>query len=202
MHYVESALVVKWSFETQNPTSSAGSQVSTSKCKNRSEFAITTQTHGGNFRERFRFGYVVLSSVRNVGTPYVVKGTPEFSTKDRDYIPSRREFLIRKAIIITLALFAIKIVSQTKQPYEYNQIVFSVEAVPIFKGDRENLRIDKLIFRSVTVLIYRLVLYLVLNGFLSLFPFINVALGVEDVRVYRPNFGPIHEAYSLRQFWG
>lgn len=69
LHYVEPALIVKWSFETQNSTSAAA-QVSAGKRKNCSDFAITTQTQGRTFLERFRFGYLIILSSRNVGTPY------------------------------------------------------------------------------------------------------------------------------------
>lgn len=83
MHYDESALTAKRSFETQSPTSSVGLQISAGKPKNCSESTITTQTNSGTFREKFRFGYFIFSSNRNVGTPYIVRrGTPEFSTKD------------------------------------------------------------------------------------------------------------------------
>lgn len=202
INYVESALIIKWSFETQNPTSSStGPQVSASKRNDSSKFAITTQTNGGTFRERFRFGYFVLSSSRNIGTPYMVKGTPDYSTKDPTYVPSRGNFLFRKAAIISFALLTLELASLAAQPLEYNEVAFSVEAVPIFRGNRENLTTEKIIFRSATVLGYWTCTYLVVNGIMSLFNFVNVALGIEDVRVYRPHFGAICEAYSIRQFW-
>lgn len=201
MHYIEAALIVKWSFETQNPTSSFGPQISAGKRKNRSEIAITTQTRGGTFTERFSFGSFVLFSSRRIGTPYMVKGTPEFSTKDATYIPSRRAFLVEKAVGIILALLALEFASHAAQPSEYNAVVFSVDAVPIIRGTRENLRMEKILFRSVTVLGFWLVSAIVINGVLSISNFITVALGIRDVRAYRPLFGPIREAYSVRQFW-
>lgn len=202
MHYIEAALIVKWSFETQNPTSAVGPQISAGKRKNRSEIAITTQTHGGTFTERFNFGSFILFSSRKIGTPYMVKGTPDFSTKDPTYIPSRRAFLIQKAVGIILALLALDFTSQAAQPSEHNAVVFSVEAVPIIRGSRENLRAENILFRSVTVLGFWLVSAIVINGVLGLSNFFNVALGIRDVRAYRPVFGPIREAYSIRQFWG
>lgn len=201
MHYVESALIVKWSFETQSPTSWAGPPVSAGNCSNRSECAITTQTQGGTLWERFRFGYVILTSYRNVGTPYMVKRTPEFSTKDPNYIPSRGAFLFRKATRIIVAFLVLQLVRQAAQRLEYSEVVFSAEAVPIFRGNGENLTMEKIIFRSVHVLGFWLVMYVDINGALSLFNFLNVALGIEDVRAFRPVFGPIREAYSVRQFW-
>lgn len=192
MHYVESALIVKWSFETQSPTASGKPQVSA---------AITTQTHGGTFWERFRFGYYIITAARNVGTPYMVKGTPEFSTKNPHYVPSRRVFLFQNAITIIFALLAFELERQVAQPLEYNEVVFSEEAVPIFRGSGENLTMEKLLIRSVFVLRYWLILRVGASGLMTLPAFFHIILGTEDVQAYRPNFGPISEAYSVRRFW-
>lgn len=131
----------------------------------------------------------------------MVKRTPEFSTKDPNYIPSRGAFLIRKATRIIVAFLVLQLVRQAAQLLEYNDVVFSAEAVPIFRGNGENLAMEKIIFRSVHVLGFWLVMYVDINGALSFFNFLNVALGIEDVRAFRPVFGLIREAYSVRQFW-
>lgn len=203
MHYVESALIVKWDFKSQSPTSSTRPrpEISAGKRNDRSEFATTMQTREGTIRKRFGFGYFILLSYRNVGTPYIVKGTPGFSTKDPNYIPSRREFLFRKVIIIGFALLALEFASLTAQPLEYNKAAFSVEAVPIFRGNRANLTMEKITFRLVTVLGFWLITYVVIDGIFSLPSFLNVALDIDDVRACRPNFGSVYEAYSIRQFW-
>ena len=52
------------------------------------------------------------------------------------------------------------------------------------------------------MLAYWVCTYLGIDGLTSLISFVFVALGIDDVRLYRPNFGPIGEAYSVRQFWG
>ena len=108
--YVESALISKWTFEAQGPTSSAGPeplQATHANRNNRGGSAITTQTYGGSFWERCRFGYLATTSSRNIGTPYVVKNTPTFSSDNPNYIPSRTAFLYRKAIIIVLAFLTL-----------------------------------------------------------------------------------------------
>ena len=197
--YVESALISKWTFEAQGPTSSAGPEPLQAM---HGGSAITTQTCGGNFWERCRFGYFATTSSRNIGTPHVVKNTPTFSSDNPNYIPSRTAFLYRKAIIIVLAFLTLDLASQAAQPLDHNIVFFSVEAVPIFTGNRENLTFEKIISRLVTVLAYWVCLYLAMDGFISLISFVFVALGIDDVRLYRPNFGPIGEAYSVRQFWG
>lgn len=61
--YVESALISKWTFEAQGPTSSAGPEPLQATHANRN--------NRGSFWERCRFGYLATTSSRNIGTPYV-----------------------------------------------------------------------------------------------------------------------------------
>lgn len=201
MLYIESALIVRWSFETQSLTTVAKPQISTGKRDSYSDGAITTQTHGGTFWERFRYGYFVLTSNRSIGTPYMVKGVPNFSHEDRHYIPSRRAFLFRKAALVIIAQLSIELGSMAIQPVEYNEVAFAPEAVPLIRGNKENRSVEKLVFRSMTVLGFWFSMYLSLNGVLSCLNFLAVALGMDDVRTNRPNFGAISEAYSVRQLW-
>ena len=203
--YVESALISKWTFEAQGPTSSPGPEslhATHAKRDNRGGSAITTQTGGGSFWERCKFGYFVTTSSRNIGTPNMVKNTPPFSSDNTNYIPSRAAFLCRKAIIIVVAFLAIDLASQGTQPGEQTSVFFSAEAVPIFTGNRQNLAFEKITSRLVAVLLYWICTYLALEGCLSFTNFVFVALGIKDVSLYRPHFGPIGEAYSVRQFWG
>lgn len=202
--YIESALISKWSFEAQGPTSSArpGGLVLNSNNHGGNAIAITSQTHGGTFWERFRFGFFVITSSRNIGTSYMIKNTPPFSTDNPERIPSRLSFLVRKAIIVALAFLIIDLASLGAQPLEKNAVVFSAEAVPILTNGGKNLSGEKILSRFVIVLGYWICTYLGIDGYMSLVNFFYVALGLEDVRLYRPNFGSITEAYSIRQFWG
>ena len=44
-------------------------------------------------------------------------------------------------------------------------------------------------------------IYCAQEGLQSLLAMIAVGIGLGDVRYWRPRFGPISEAYSLRKFW-
>lgn len=204
--FLEPSLISKWTFEAQGPTSSVGPnslQPTHANRNNHGGSTITTQnTHGGSFWERCRFGYFVITSDRNIGTPHVVKNVPPFSSDNPSYIPSRPAFLLRKAISIILAFLIIDLASQAAQPLEHNKIFFSAEAVPILMGNGGNLTFEKIISRLAAVLGYWVCSSLAINLILSVPNFVFVALGIEDVRIYRPIFGSIGEAYSVRQFWG
>lgn len=64
---------------------------------------------------------------------------------------------------------------------ENNKVVFLAEAVPIFRGNRENFTLEKIIFIFPAVPGFWLVSYILVNGFVGLFNFVGVALGIEDV---------------------
>lgn len=193
--YVESALISKWTFEAQGPTSSAGSEPLHATYANR-------KNHGGSFWERCRFGFFVITSTRNTGMSTFVKNTPPFSSDNPNYIPSRAAFLYRKVIIIIICFLILDLASQGTQPLEHNAVFFSAETVPIFTGNGDNLKFEKIISRLLTVLAYWVCAYAVIITYNSITSFVLVALGIKNVWLYRPVFGPIGEAYSVRQFWG
>lgn len=83
---------------------------------------------------------------------------------------------------------------------ESNKAVFSAEPVPIFRGNRENFTLKKIIFRSITVPGFWLVTDILVNGFVGLFD--GVALGIEDVRAFPPMFGPVWTYAKQRAFRG
>ncbi|MCJ1230032.1 hypothetical protein MMC12_006703 [Toensbergia leucococca] len=201
--YVEVALLSAWDFESKAPKSVPKDGDSGLKSDTISgQGPKLTVLRRGSLCQRMKFGYDVMTSTRNIGTPYMVKNTPAFSTKDPGYIPSRLAFCCRKATIIILAIFVIYLASQGSHSLEQNAVLYSAQAVPILASDRANLSSEEVVTRFVTVVGYWFCTYLAIDTFSSVFNLIFVALGLEDVRVYRPNFGPISEAYSIRQFWG
>lgn len=200
---VEAALISRWSFEAKGPTSSALPEGLVLKPNNRGEnaIAITSRTRRDTFWERFRFGFFVVTSTRNIGTPYVVKNTPPFSMEKPEHIPSRLSFLVRKAFIVGLAVLILDLVGQNPKPLDHNAVFFSADAVPILANYSKNLSGEQIFSRFVTVLVFWIVCWSVIEVVLSLLDFLWVAFGITDVRLFRPNFGSIVEAYSIRQFW-
>lgn len=194
LNYVESVLISKWTFEAQGPTSSAGPEPLHNPHVNRNN-------RGGSFWKRCRFGFLATTSSRNIGTQYIVKNTPPFSFETPNYIPSRAAFLCRRFINILVAFLVIDLANQAAQPREFNTGFFSAEAVPIFTGTRENLTFEKMISRLVAVLVYWICAYQAAEGYFSIPNFFVVSFDIKDVSLYRPHFGSIAEAYSVRQFW-
>ena len=70
IHYIEIALVSRWSYETRSPNPRAEQQLE--NVKRRRKDTITKINIAG-FLERLRYGYLVTFSFRNSGTLYEVK---------------------------------------------------------------------------------------------------------------------------------
>ncbi|KAL8855132.1 MAG: hypothetical protein Q9221_000038 [Calogaya cf. arnoldii] len=202
-NYVEVVLLSRWSYEAEGPTSfpNPGDQVRDDQDQNKARH-IQLPTARHEFLRRLRFGYFVTTSNRNIGTPYIVKNTPAFFANDPEYIPSRWSFCLRKICLIVFTFLIIDLASQESQPLEVNATTFAEEKVHILTGTPENLLPSQILTRLATVLGYWFCTAIVIDAFASTFNLLCVALHWECVEAYRPNFGSVAEAYSVRRFWG
>ncbi|KAI4217558.1 MAG: hypothetical protein LQ351_000154 [Letrouitia transgressa] len=201
--YVEIALISKWSFDVKGPTYFPDPGVSPQNSQSNDGLNASSKTWSSSeILERLKFGYLVATNNRNIGTPYIVKNTPSFSSKDPAYIPSRTAFCLRKLLIIISTFLLIDLVSQNPTTLEQNEKLYPADTVRIFTGKPENLKMDQVLTRLVTVLMYWICTAMVIDASTSAIQLVSVALHIKPVKMYRPNFGPIGEAYTIRQFWG
>ena len=205
-HYIEVALISKWSFEAQGPSSNAssGARLAETSRKNqidekqvRSKPSVSSEVW-----ERLRFGYLVKTSPRNEGTPWIVKNTPPFCSEDTKFVPSRRYFYGQKLAMITFTFLFVDVLSQNSKPLEENAQLYSASKVRIFTGDGNNLTLEQILIRVVTVILYWISTALVIDAVGNIFAVFSVALQCKDVEHYPPNFGPVRESYTIRRFWG
>ncbi|KAL8707943.1 MAG: hypothetical protein Q9220_007086 [cf. Caloplaca sp. 1 TL-2023] len=197
------ALIRRWDFASNGPTHDpVPGENAAIKIKSETRKPAQRSMTISEALRRLRFGYNVTTSHRNIRTPYVVKNTPPYSTTDPAFIPSRLAFCLRKAWIILSTYLIIDLVSQQSQPLEVNARMYSADRVRIMTGAADNLSLEMVLTRFATVLSYWFCTAIVIDAFSSFFNFVMVALCLEPVEVYRPNFGSVSEAYTVRQFWG
>ncbi|KAI4252327.1 MAG: hypothetical protein LQ352_004355, partial [Teloschistes flavicans] len=193
-YYVEIALLSQWDFKSQGPTSvpSHGDYPSPTRPRPRPpEDTIV---------ERLKFGHAVVTNSRKVGTPWQVKNTPAYS-RDPSYIPTRTSFILYRILTTTATILVIDLLSQVDSTPEKNSYRFSEDKVYIFTGNASNLEPSQILNRLVIVLIYWLCTGILIDAFFNIRPTISVLLHIKSVQDYRPNFGSITEAYTIRQFW-
>ncbi|KAL8987204.1 MAG: hypothetical protein Q9177_003565, partial [Variospora cf. flavescens] len=209
-HYVETALISGWDFDHGGPTRSRALPAPKTISKTQAEPLRklpppeNDSPAENGLLERLRFGYLVATTSRNIGTPFLVKNTPPFSYRDPNYVPSRTRFCLWGLCTIAAAFMVIDLVESSSPPttLQENAVRYSPSAVNIFTGRRENLMPAQASTRLVVVLLYWFCIAILFDAVHKFFAICSVLLYIKDVRHYRPNFGSLTEAYTIRQFWG
>ena len=201
LQYIETALLSRWTFETQGIGSSAQRSSITSSANESSSKDKHKGTFHGTVWHRLRFGYRSIYSHRNIGTPNEVKNVPPFSAVDPQYVPSRARFLVDKAVIFLFCYMILDLATSGSPQPDANAINFSIRKVPLFSR-LATVSGEELVIRLVTTLGLWVSLYCVLQAGTSLYAFVFVALCIDQPRDWPPSFGSLREAYSVRQFWG
>ena len=112
-------------------------------------------------------------------------------------MPSRSESLRQKVKIFVLCYIVLDLAGFGAQP-EKNPILYAPGRVR-FLGNQSG---EQLLVRLTTTLGFWVSLYASAQMYSSIVPFLGVACGLIKVESWPPTFGPIKEAYTIRQFWG
>ena len=211
--YISVALLSRWSFEGRGLLIvSADSKAQDSKtnrsegCERKIQVWKTQKDRKKDVElrnsiwARVKFGFLIATAFRFTDTPYEVKNVPRFSSRDPDYIPSRREFL-RQRVVIALACYLVLDLFGLFSSSAANATNFSPEMVPIF-ARLDQVSGQEVIKRLVATLGAGFGAYCVQLGVQSVVAFLDVGLGMSDVQHWRPLFGSPKEAYTVRRFWG
>ena len=86
-------------------------------------------------------------------------------------------------------------------PLEENAELFGADKVHVFARWRE-VRVEELVLRVVNAVMWLLVTWGLFRGVAAGSGVICVWLGISEVRSWKPLFGDVEEAWSVRQFWG
>ena len=192
LQYVELSLLRKWTFENEGR----------SLFLDRRQRATGVEPPNASLRERLYFGYFVALSSRHVATPYEAKGVPCFSSSDPAYVPSRAKFLCKRAAIGLLSYLALDLAALgTRSQHAQNAVFRPPEHIPIF-ARVSDVSWGELGLRVQDAMGYYVFCYCLIQCYTSIFACIVVALNVDRVENWRPNFDSLGESYNLRQFWG
>jgi len=195
--YIDGALIHKFSYRAQGPTSSAGGLVPIEKDGLFVEKEGERKT--GHVLGRLHFGLMIGAGARFAATKWPVNNIPPFSPGDPTFIPSKAKFirdLAPKVVVSWLLLMALDFLP----PNDDNLIMFSSQQIPLLPRLGTVGR-EEMYTRIGTVLGYWLVQYIshiAVHGSLAIGA---VALDFE-VAAWPPIFGAARDCYTIRRFWG
>ncbi|OCK82941.1 hypothetical protein K432DRAFT_470169 [Lepidopterella palustris CBS 459.81] len=192
-HYLDIALLSRWSFESGGPTSGLAKSSASPE-------GFRKMQSGWSVASRLQFGASLTFSFRFIGTPYEVKNVPRFSSHDAAYVPSRSKFLIRTLITVIVSYLFLDVVSYSADP-EVTKKFFSMANIPIFTRT-EKISAEELFMRFFATLISGIAMNAVQRGVYSTAALFCVGLGINGVKDWPPFYGSYLKIYSMRNLWG
>ena len=199
-HYVVLALLSGWSYERNGlDPSTTPHHIVEGTHPEQKPVCTRLSALPQPFCLRLRFGLSAASSFRWTGTKREVRNVPHFSAKDQTYVPTKRTFLWQTAMKV-LACYLIIDLMGLSNDEEMNRTYFHFTKVPFLTRLTEMSR-GELTMRIGATIGAGLGIYCAQEGLQSILAFIAVGLGLSEARHWRPRFGSIADAYSIRRFW-
>lgn len=148
---------------------------------------------------RLQFGISAASSFRWSGTKRQVKNVPHFSASDPSYVPSRATFLRQTATKIVACYLVIDLLGLGNDE-GMNVANFDSSKIPFLTRLNE-IPLAELVTRCSATIGAGVGIYCSQDCLQSMLAFVTVALGLSKVEDWRPRFGAVGDAYSIRRFW-
>ncbi|MCJ1329385.1 hypothetical protein MMC10_006064 [Thelotrema lepadinum] len=204
LRYIDVALLSKWSYESDGPASSLCPRKE--KYNNGSEAEVQQMLkqakplRSGTSYARLAFGLQTTISQRHVNTAFEVRNVPCFSSTNAQAIPLPQHFITDSLKQAILCYFFIDL-STLNGPPEDALDLFASDKVPLFSRLQE-VSVKELGIRISTTLFLWLTIYCMVRMFYNILASATVWFGWYEVKDWRPPFGALSEAWSIRQYWG
>ena len=194
--YFDRLLYRKWTYEDRQAIFATAPVERAEKVKPTPD---TVSDDRDTFRSRFAFGQKVAGTVRGPGTPWEAKGLPPFSSIDPQWVPSLPFFIVWKLAVIVSCFTLYGYVIDARMALDHNLTLPS--HVPFFSRLGE-VRGGECWTRLYVGISTWLLGYCAVQLLCSCAALLSVCFKPGDVALWRPAFGSILDAYTMRGFWG
>ncbi|KAH8691696.1 hypothetical protein GQ44DRAFT_780300 [Phaeosphaeriaceae sp. PMI808] len=186
LQYIDLALVNQWNFKDQGPSVNTRTQ----------RHAHTEADQKNTFWSRLRFGWNSMWAFRHVNSPYEVKNVPPFSNSDSSSVPAKWSFVGQRVAIMGTCYLLLDLLSLRKPPTGTTNI-FDPAFVPMLT------RISKVTLpevkrKALMMVGFAATFYSLIQGTQSACAAVAIASGLSKVENWRPAFGSLSDAYSLK----
>jgi hypothetical protein len=159
----------------------------------------TGSNRPSNFRSRMIFGQEVATSMRGLGTSWEIKGIHRFSAQNPLFTPSPLNFIVSNIFKCILCFFVHNWCVDVQIGLDRRYL--RPENVAFFRRLGE-ISIEEFHVRCIATVATQAGSCCWINGMYSIAGVISVALKPSSVEDWRPIFGNIWEACTMRRFWG
>ena len=200
LDYIEKLLLSQWSYEHYGPKTQTVITHKAEKGWDSINFSSRQSKLGDTILDRLKFGFWAASSNRYIASPYQSRNVPPYPYSDPSFVPTRSNFLLKKAAILVVCYFTIDLLAQGDQP-DKNPILYGANRVCFFTR-LDDVTMEEFIMRTITSVFYWVAGYFVVQGYYTGLAWLSVASGFDRPELWRPNFGPLSQVYTIRGFWG
>ncbi|KAK3315646.1 membrane bound O-acyl transferase family-domain-containing protein [Apodospora peruviana] len=151
-----------------------------------------------SFSQRYKFGNLVATSMRGLGTPWEVRHLHPFRSSDKSYVPPPGIFILRHVLAAVACYFTHRLCITTQLALDQN---FMSPGHVLFFRRVGDVSLDELKVRYIATVTTVTSIYCFIQGGYSLASAASVMLDSSAVKGWRPVFGELSESYCLRQFW-
>lgn len=203
--YLDAAILSRWTYASQSPTSSLGGLTPpTIRDASKTQKNATAETSASCLK-KLGFGFFIALQSRFPATPWAAPQLPPFYKADPRHTPTKSAFLLRNTTKCLVYLLLLRATSGLGNPDD-NPVVFASDRIPLFSrlGDRRpgGITLSEIGTRVGAVLGYWAIQYVVIDFLYSLLAVVAVSLQVTDVKDWVPVFGSVSDARGVRLFWG
>lgn len=197
--YFDRLIYRKWTFDDRHTIFSTTFDRNAKKDAQRPVGTAATAATDDSIGSRFAFGSAVHGTFRGPGTPWEVKGLPQFSSSDPQWVPSPFQFIMCKLAILIGCFFLNDYMVKLK--WTVDRKMFQPSLVPFFTRIGEVTQ-EEVWTRLVVGVTTWTGAYCLLQVLLCIPAIVGICLKPGSVQEWPPGFGPVLEAYTVRGFWG
>ncbi|ORY04455.1 membrane bound O-acyl transferase family-domain-containing protein [Clohesyomyces aquaticus] len=197
IRYLDTVILRKTSYEAGGPTTTAeGEPLQLSRTKE-SDRRSRTQ---GTVCQRILFATSHIFNNRLSNTPWEVKNVPHFDENNPTYTPSKGAFLRQNAFILSASILLLDLSRLASGDLAENAIFFADAKIPFFTR-LQDVTIEDVAMRFITTISSIIITYLLFQAMYTCAAILAVGSGLSTPNRWRPLFGSIRDARSLRRAW-
>lgn len=199
LQYLDSALLSRWTYEAQGPTSALGGQTNI-----RTLNAASQRRPNGcanTYLRRLVFGWEEAFRARSTRTPWEVKNVPAFFPDHPNIIPTKAEFLYSTIRRCWISLFIVDIISFMGRDATMNTVNFASERIPLLTR-LQDVTMEELLLRLISSVLHWVSVVALLQAIYDGSAIMVITLGLGRIERWPPLFNRWAECWSVRQFWG